>query len=199
VYTKATFTAPAKGLGAWGPTINFPLVPVAAAILADTGRVLTWSSWGYRDQYNNPGAGKTLTSFYDPATGTVGERLITNTQHDMFCPGLAISATGQAVVTGGNSAKKTSIYVPGDNGWVSGPDMKIARGYQSSVTMGDGRIFVGHTFFLFESPYWVYRESRRQIFLMIILRSNSVKASNRLSRLPPLELSNLFLNSSPQV
>ena len=45
------------------------------------------------------------------------------------------------MVTGGNDNKKTSIYNPTTNSWATGPQMNIGRGYQSSATLSDGRVF----------------------------------------------------------
>ena len=36
---------------------------------------------------------------------------------------------------------KTSVYVPSSNSWASRANMQIPRGYQSSTTCSDGRIF----------------------------------------------------------
>jgi galactose oxidase len=44
-------------------------------------------------------------------------------------------------VTGGNDASQTSIYAPTNDSWIYAPDMQIARGYQASQTLSDGRIF----------------------------------------------------------
>lgn len=60
---------------------------------------------------------------------------------DMFCPGISLDANGHIVVTGGNDSKNTSTYDPSGAGWTSAAEMVIARGYQSSVTVGDGRVF----------------------------------------------------------
>jgi len=59
----------------------------------------------------------------------------------MFCPGISIDANGRVTVTGGNDSKNTSIYNPATSVWAPAAQMVIARGYQSSVTLGDGRIF----------------------------------------------------------
>ena len=85
--------------------------------------------------------GMTQTCTYDPASGVVSQRTITNTNHDMFCPGLSIDATGRPVVTGGNNAEKTSIYDVNADAWISAANMQISRGYQSQATLSDGRIF----------------------------------------------------------
>jgi galactose oxidase len=50
-------------------------------------------------------------------------------------------ADGRIMVTGGNNSEKTSIYNPATDAWTSGPNMTTPRGYQATVTMGDGRVF----------------------------------------------------------
>lgn len=133
-----TVSLSSTSLGSWGPVISFPLVPVAAFLIHDTGKILTFASY----QVNNyGGSGNTWTATYDPSTGLVSEADITNTQHDMFCPGMSLDVNGRAVVTGGDDATKTSIYDPQTNSWVIGAQMKIPRGYQSSAILSDGRIF----------------------------------------------------------
>lgn len=128
------------GVGSWGPTIDFPLVPVAIALLP-TGKVLTWSSYDGSYFTGSPG-GKTVTATYDPNSQIVSQRIITNTNHDMFCPGLSIDFNGRTVVTGGNDSPRTSIYDPGADNWISAPNMVISRGYQAQCTISDGRTFV---------------------------------------------------------
>jgi galactose oxidase len=140
VYAANSFTTPAKGLGRWGPTIDFPIVPVAAAIEFETGRVLTWSAFSPSSFVGGNG-GMTVTATYDPSSRTVSQRTVSNTNHDMFCPGISIDGKGRLIVTGGNNAPRTSIRDPGSDTWAVGPDMRIARGYQSSATCSDGRVF----------------------------------------------------------
>ncbi len=55
------------------------------------------------------------------------------------CPGISLDANGRPFVTGGNDAPKLSIF--DGNNWIAGPNMKIARGYQSSATLSNGNIF----------------------------------------------------------
>lgn len=142
---STTFPAPAAGLGRWGPTIDFPLIPVAAAVEHDSGKLLVWSSFT-ESRFTkgpdgvNPG-GKTVTGTYDPSTKAVSEQTVTNTNHDMFCPGISLDASGRVVVTGGNDAPRTSIFDPSSNRWISGSNMVTPRGYNSQATLSDGRIF----------------------------------------------------------
>ncbi|MCJ1310119.1 hypothetical protein MMC25_003780 [Agyrium rufum] len=127
-------------LGQWGKTIDFPVIPVAAAVLHDSGEVLVWSSYEATD-FEGTSTGVTLTATYNPATGIVSQRTVSNTQHDMFCPGLSIDAKGRTTVTGGNSDAKTSIYDPITDTWIAGAQMNLGRGYQAEVTVSDGRTF----------------------------------------------------------
>lgn len=74
-------------------------------------------------------------------SGAVSQRTVSNTQHDMFCPGISSLEDGRIIITGGSNAEDTSFYNPSDNTFTKGPDMKIARGYQTSATLSDGRVF----------------------------------------------------------
>ena len=141
VLAAATGPAAPAGKGQWSPTINFPIVPVSGAIQHDSGKLLTWSSYA-PDVFTGNNGGQTFTSTYDPATGIVSQRIVTNTGHDMFCPGISMAFDGRIIVTGGNNAEKTSIYSPNADAWFGAPNMQISRGYQSSATLSDGRIFV---------------------------------------------------------
>ena len=142
---STTFPAPAPGLGQWSPTIDFPLIPVAAAVEHDSGKVLVWSSFTEAYYFKNPQGvvpgGQTVTGTYDPSTREVSEQTVTNTKHDMFCTGISLDASGRVVVTGGNDAARTSIFDPTSDSWISAANMIIARGYQSQATLSDGRIF----------------------------------------------------------
>ncbi|KAF2258474.1 galactose oxidase [Lojkania enalia] len=138
VTTPPAFIAPQPSKGLWINTIDFPIVPAAAAMLPN-GKVLLWSAWKL-DDYGGAN-GYTQTIIYDPATGASTPRTVTNTQHDMFCPGISLAFDGRIIVTGGSNAAKTSIYDPSTDSWIAGPDMKVTRGYQATVTGSDGRIF----------------------------------------------------------
>lgn len=129
------------GVGSWGPTINTPVVAVAVALLHDTLKVLMWSSY-LASTFTNGNGGMTVTASYDPATQTVTQRVITNTNHDMFCPGLSLDFGGKVFVTGGNDNQRASYYDPPFDQWLNFPNMIIGRGYQAQTTISDGRTFV---------------------------------------------------------
>lgn len=129
-----------EGTGKWGVTINFPTVPVAGMLDPFSGKVTIWSSYEY-DQYLGTTYDRVYTAIWDPKTNDVQSKLVDNTDHDMFCPGISIDGQGKVIVTGGNSADKTTFYDFTSDKWIKGPKMNIPRGYQSSVTLSDGRVF----------------------------------------------------------
>ena len=126
--------------GDWSEPINFPNIPVAAAVLPN-GKVVTWSSWD-RFTFGGNGPRRSYTSVWDPETGQVGEVLVTNTQHDMFCPGIAMLEDGRMLVMGGGEfVTSTSIYDFRTQQWSDGPDMDYRRWYNTSLTLGNGEVF----------------------------------------------------------
>ena len=83
----------------------------------------------------------TQTAILNLTTGVVSEDTVTNTDHNMFCPGVAILANGDVMVTGGLSDQQTSIYDPHTNSWSAGPPMNIGRGYQGMTLLSNGQAF----------------------------------------------------------
>ncbi|KAF9881914.1 kelch domain-containing protein [Colletotrichum karsti] len=128
--------------GKWGDLIRLPVIPVAAYIVPaypQPDRLLFFSSWG-KDAFGGA-SGKTQYGDYNFATGEISNRTVTNTHHDMFCPGLSQLEDGRIIVQGGSDAEAVSIYDPATNEFTRGPDMKIARGYQTSATLSNGKVF----------------------------------------------------------
>ncbi|MBO3097274.1 galactose oxidase-like domain-containing protein [Gelidibacter pelagius] len=137
-----SFAQDPQVVGQWGGIIEFDIVPVAIANLPD-GRLVTWSS-KYHDDFDM-NDGYTFTQIFDPlgndSLGAVLPRTVTETYHDMFCPGINNLADGRLLVTGGSSDEKTSIYDPKTGVWTADVDMNIPRGYQGAVTLADGAAF----------------------------------------------------------
>lgn len=133
-----TYTPPPPSKGLWTHTIDFPLVPAAGANLPN-GKILLFSSFA-RDNFGGSN-GYTQTATYDPATGDSSQRTVTNTQHDMFCPGISTDFSGRLIITGGSNAAKTSIYNPASDAWLPASNMIVQRGYQSTATTSDGKVF----------------------------------------------------------
>lgn len=135
--------APATGTGQWSLPINVPVVPVAATMLT-TGKVLLWSSYkpdnyGFVGDPNDPG--RTMTATLDPATVAISQRAVTETQHDMFCPGTALLPNGSLLVNGGSTNTKTSMYNPRTGVWSVESPLAIQRAYQTAVTLSTGAVF----------------------------------------------------------
>ena len=116
--------------------MRLPLIAIAAANLPD-GRVLLWSS----SQIDNFATGqlRTYSAFYDFKTGVVSPPLLATLRADMFCPGSAMLPTGGVMIVGGVTAGVTGTF----NGttWSASSRLNIPRGYNSAVTLSDGRIF----------------------------------------------------------
>ncbi|MEM9933578.1 MAG: PA14 domain-containing protein [Bacteroidota bacterium] len=126
------------GQGQWTDIIQMPIVSVATANLPN-GKVLTWSAY---DRFAFGGnRGRTYTVIFDPETNQSEEFLISNTGHDMFCPGIANLPDGSVVVTGGSSSPKTSVFDPFTNAWVNSDNMNIPRGYHAMAALPDGNVF----------------------------------------------------------
>ncbi|GBD47199.1 galactose oxidase-like domain-containing protein [Methylopila sp. Yamaguchi] len=121
----------------WSSRISLPLVPVAASTLRN-GKILLWAS---HDRFSfGEDQGKTFTTIFDPQTGTSSSMTISNTGHDMFCPGTAVLTDGRILVNGGSSSAKTSIYDPGSNTWTTGAAMNVPRGYQGDTVLPNGDV-----------------------------------------------------------
>ncbi|KAL8994966.1 MAG: hypothetical protein Q9169_005207 [Polycauliona sp. 2 TL-2023] len=137
---QSSYMAPApESAGQWGETINFPLIPVAAAIIPSTSEVLVWSAWNA--DFFGDGNGKTVTATFNPLTGIVTQSIVTVTNHDMFCPSISLTKSGLIVVAGGTNSEKTSIYRPETRSWSPGGNLVIPRGYNSAVELSNGGVF----------------------------------------------------------
>jgi galactose oxidase len=121
----------------WSPKVTFTIVPAAAANMAD-GRLLLWSAYGRF--YFGGNHGETYTSIYDPATGQATERLVSNTGHDMFCPGTSMLPDGRILVNGGSSSERTSIFDPVTGIWSRSQNMGINRGYNGNTLLSTGAV-----------------------------------------------------------
>lgn len=124
--------------GSWSRVIDLGLVPVAIANLPD-GKVLAWSA---KDRLSFGGTtGRTWTTVFDPQNETSTATLVSETNHDMFCPGISNLADGRIMATGGSGNNRTSIYNPENGVWTAASPMNTPRGYQGQVTLNDGTAF----------------------------------------------------------
>ncbi len=139
-------TPPGFHPGTWSQPIGLPIVP-SSAVLLPNNKVLTFSgldpyNWGPARDDPDGTIGRTQVSILDVSTGGHGgRREVVDNHHEMFCTGISLLADGRVVITGGSDAPKTTIYNPYDDTFSAGPAMEISRGYQTSVTLSDGRVF----------------------------------------------------------
>ncbi|PLB40609.1 uncharacterized protein BDW47DRAFT_115951 [Aspergillus candidus] len=141
VYTTAAVLPHEPAKGVWGPTLDLPITAAAGAHgFGKNGHhnIMLWSAWTDDRFFASPG-GKTFTATWDPFEEEIVQTNVTNTYHDMFCPGISMDVDGNIIVSGGADSQKTSIY----NGeeWIPGPDMNLHRGYHASTTLSNGKVF----------------------------------------------------------
>ena len=74
-------------------------------------------------------------------SGQIPQQLVSNTNHNMFCPGISFDGTGNLVVTGGSTSAAVSTYDPSAKSWSAAAQMNIPRGYQASSITSDGKVF----------------------------------------------------------
>ena len=123
-------------LGAWGPVITWPYIPVSAANLPD-GRILAWAS-NQRDAFP-AGPEYTYAGVWDPQTGQHQE--IPHTEHDMFCAHNAMLEDGRVFVTGGrNTVTTTSMFDYRTNTWVLDAPMARGRWYPTTIALPNGQV-----------------------------------------------------------
>lgn len=126
-----------SGVGRWSALVPLSTVPVAASNLPN-GKILMWSSSTRFDV--GPG-GSTYTTQYDPVTGRVTDDHVTETGHDMFCPGTSNLADGSVLVGGGNNSEKTTLYNALTGEWSAGGVMNLPRGYHANTVLPNGDVF----------------------------------------------------------
>ena len=130
-------------------TTTDPVVAAAAAVRPD-GQVVGWSSWGGQVFGGSDSPDQTVTVLFDPTTNASSVSMVTNTVHDMFCPGTSLLDDGRLHVSGGDTeyTDKTSLYDPATGSWEPAAMMTQPRWYSSSVTLADGRVLTlgGNTY-----------------------------------------------------
>ena len=124
-----------NSVGAWSSIIDMPIIPIAAANLPN-GKLMTWSAHN-KTTFGGQN-GQTWTAVFDPSNNSASQALVTNTGHDMFCPGPATLPDGRILVSGGSNSEKTSIYNPNTGNWTATNEMNIPRGYHASVSLSSG-------------------------------------------------------------
>ena len=127
--------------GVWSDVIDWPHVPIAAAVLPD-GRLLTWAAFKrdtfvpFTDQNN------TYTAVWDPNNGQFEETI--RYGHDMFCAHVVMLEDGRVFANGGNTTLgkvETSLFDFETDQWTFTDSMDNSRWYPTSVYMPNGSVF----------------------------------------------------------
>ena len=109
-------TVQQASLAKWSAPIDLKMVAASGSVLAN-GKLLLWAG---ASPQGFGGGGRTISALFDPLANALMSRNVTETGHEMFCPGTARLPDGRLMVNGGVNAKTTSIYDPVSNVWTGG-------------------------------------------------------------------------------
>lgn len=133
-------SADPRSSGKWAPMLELGIVPSSIAALPDY-TLLYWSGSGTHSFH---GSKDTHYGVFDLLDGTRFES-VAHTGHEMFCPGVAMTADGRVLIAGGGGTPelrdRVVSYNFADNSWAEEASLSIPRWYSSAVTLGDGRVF----------------------------------------------------------
>jgi hypothetical protein len=142
----ATVSGNEGQVGQWGPVVDWPVVAINTALLAN-GKVLAYDSVGDNATETYPVHDHTRATVWDPATGTQTPVWVT-TGYNIFCSGLAHLIDGSVFVAGGNKNAQldgivqTHIFHPDTNTWSLGPNMAEGRWYPSVTPLRNGEMLI---------------------------------------------------------
>jgi Galactose oxidase-like, Early set domain/Bacterial Ig-like domain/Kelch motif len=142
----ATVTGDAGQVGQWGPVIDWPVVAVHMALLAN-GKVLAYDSMGDNATESYPVQDHTRATVWDPATGAQTPVNVA-TGYNIFCSGLAHLMDGSLFIAGGtkdpqfDGLVQTHFFDPNTNTWSLGPNMAAGRWYPSVTPLANGEMLI---------------------------------------------------------
>lgn len=136
---QASSSSSATSLGKWGSTITFPVLPAGIALLPN-GQLVMWSAYQAL-MYTEASSHVTQTALLNLTTLVSTARTVSNTYHQMFCPGTAMLADGRIQVNGGSTGASSSLFDFNTGSWSPTPWMNVPRGYQAAVTLSNGNVF----------------------------------------------------------
>jgi hypothetical protein len=135
-----------QDVGEWGPVVDWPVVGVNVALLAD-GRVLAYDSVGDNATETYPVQDHTRATVWDPATGSQTPVWV-DTGYNIFCSGLAHLVDGRMFIAGGNKDQQlngivqTHLFDPATNLWSLGPNMAAGRWYPTVTPLNNGEMLI---------------------------------------------------------
>ena len=148
-YAKASAASAAgapQDVGEWGPVVDWPVVGVHVALLAN-GKVLAYDSIGDNATETYPVQDHTRGTVWDPASGAQTAVDVT-TGYNIFCSGLAHLLDGRLFVAGGNKDQQlngivqTHLFDPASDLWSLGPNMAAGRWYPTVTPLNNGEMLI---------------------------------------------------------
>jgi chitodextrinase len=133
-------------VGTWGPLVDWPVVGVHVALLAN-GKVLAYDSVGDRATETFPDHTFTRATVWDPQTGT-HTPVTVSTGYNVFCSGLAHLSDGTLFLAGGNKNAalagivQTHLFDHQTNTWSLGPNMAEERWYPTVTPLRNGEMLI---------------------------------------------------------
>lgn len=149
-FLAASFKAQANdSTGAWGPLINFPIIPIHNVMMPD-GRVMLFGS-DRNGEINAPS--ELVYLVWDPSLGNGSNSwsLIANsTQTDIFCAAQVVLPGSGSVFTAGGDVSTaanignadTTIFNPQTNTMTNAQQMSTLRWYPSLITLSNGELLI---------------------------------------------------------
>ena len=142
----AAVTGGPQDVGQWGPVVDWPVVAINVALLAN-GKVLAYDSIGDNATETYPVQDHTRATIWDPATGSQTPVNV-DTGYNIFCSGLAHLIDGRMFIAGGNKDQQlngipqTHIFDPATDLWSLGPTMLGGRWYPTVTPLNNGEMLI---------------------------------------------------------
>jgi len=142
----AGVTGGPQDVGQWSSVVDWPVVAVNAALLAN-GKVLAYDSIGDNATETYPVQDHTRATLWDPVTGTQTPVNL-DTGYNIFCSGLAHLVDGRIFIAGGNKDQQvnglvqTHLFDPASDLWSLGPNMASGRWYPTVTPLNNGEMLI---------------------------------------------------------
>jgi hypothetical protein len=142
----AAVDGPPQDVGQWSPVVDWPVVAINAALLAN-GKVLAYDSIGDNATESYPIQDHTRATIWDPATGSQTPVTLTD-GYNIFCSGFAHLIDGRIFIAGGNKDQalngivQTHLFDPASNSWSLGPNMLGGRWYPTVTPLNNGEMLI---------------------------------------------------------
>jgi galactose oxidase-like protein/Big-like domain-containing protein len=142
----AAVTGGPQDVGQWSPVVDWPVIAINAALLAN-GKVLAYDSIGDNATETYPIQDHTRATLWDPVTGTQTPVNV-DTGYNIFCSGFAHLVDGRIFIAGGNKDQQlngivqTHVFDPATDLWSLGPNMAVGRWYPTVTPLNNGEMLI---------------------------------------------------------